>query len=140
MPDPDGGFGDEPHDAKKATLFGVLEDTGARSIGYLYDFGDGWEHTIKIERIVDAEPGALYPRLIDAVGRCPPEDIGGPWGYMEFLEAIADPTHERHAEMAEWHPADFDPKTVDIVHIDQQLATLVKRWTRAKPQPRRKTP
>lgn len=63
VPDPDGGFGDEPHDAKKATLFGVLEDTGARSIGYLYDFGDGWEHTIKIERIVDAEPGALYPRL-----------------------------------------------------------------------------
>ena len=32
VPDPDGGFGDEPHDAKKATLFGVLEDTDARSI------------------------------------------------------------------------------------------------------------
>ena len=139
VPDPDAGFGDEPHDAKKATLFGVLEDTGARSIGHLYDFGDGWEHTIKIERIVDAEPGALYPRLIDAVGRCPPEDISGPWGYTEFLEAIADPARERHAEITEWHPADFDPKAVDIIHIDEQLETLAKRWTRARPATRRKS-
>jgi hypothetical protein len=132
VPDLDGGFGTEPHDAKKATLFGVLEDAGARSIGYLYDFGDGWEHTIKIERIVDAEPGALYPRLIDAVGRCPPEDIGGPWGYMEFLEAIADPKHERHTEMTEWHPADFDPNALDISHVEQQLAILAKRWSRTR--------
>src|SRR3546814_3109877 len=64
---------------------------GAKTLKYLYDFGDGWEHTIKIERLVDAVPGVIYPRLIEATGRCPPEDIGGPWGYGDFLEAIADP-------------------------------------------------
>lgn len=42
-----------------------------------------------------------YPRLIEASGRCPPEDVGGPWGYGELLEAIADPKHERHAEFKE---------------------------------------
>jgi pRiA4b ORF-3-like protein len=36
----------------------------------------------------DAEPDLIYPRLIEATGRCPPEDIGGPWGYPEFLDAI----------------------------------------------------
>jgi hypothetical protein len=24
---------------------------------------------------------------------------GGPWGYAELLEAIDDPTHERHADL-----------------------------------------
>jgi hypothetical protein len=54
---------------------------GTKTLKYLYDFGDGWEHTIKIERLTDPEPGTFYPRLIEAKGRCPPEDIGGPWGY-----------------------------------------------------------
>src|SRR5258708_17861443 len=38
----------------------------------------------------------------------PPEDVGGPWGYDEFLEAIADAQHERHKELLEWCGGDFD--------------------------------
>ena len=78
-------------DARKARLGAVLEDVGTKTLKYLYDFGDGWEHTIKIERLIDLEPGVLYPRLVEVSGRCPPEDVGGPWGYGEFLEAIKDP-------------------------------------------------
>ena len=77
------------------------------SSGHLYNFGDGWEHTVKVERIADAVPGLAYPVLIDAVGRCPPEDVGGSWGYAEFLDALADPAHENHAEMKEWAGEDF---------------------------------
>ena len=69
-PDPD--FGDGPLDASKARLIDVLEDVGARSLKYLYDFGDGWEHTIKVEQLADPKPGVLYPRLIEVSGRCPP--------------------------------------------------------------------
>jgi hypothetical protein len=47
--------------------------------------------------------------LIEAKGHCPPEDIGGPWGYGEFLEAIVDPSHERHRELKEWFADDFNP-------------------------------
>lgn len=73
----------------------------------------------------------MTPRLVDATGRCPPEDIGGPPGYEEFLEAIADPDHERHAEIAEWHGTDFNPETVDVAVIEREFAVLAKRWTRA---------
>jgi len=100
VPDPDGGEG--PLDTRKTRLLDVLQDTGAKTLKYLYDFGNGWEHTIKVERIKDPMRGLTYPLLIDAVGRCPPEDVGGPWGYTEFLEAIADPKHESHAEMVQW--------------------------------------
>ena len=98
---PSPGWPDGPLDARKARLADVVEDVGTRTLRYIYDFGDGWEHTIKIERLGDPEPGVAYPRLIEARGRCPPEDVGGPWGYGELLEAIADPKHERHAEFKE---------------------------------------
>jgi len=87
-------------DARKARLDKVIEDIGIKTLRYIYDFGDGWEHTIKIEQLTDSELGELYPRLIAATGRCPPEDCGGPWGYAEFLDAIRDPAHERHAASA----------------------------------------
>jgi hypothetical protein len=76
MPEP--GWGGGPIDARKARLIDILQDTGAKTLKYLYDFGDGWEHTAKIERIGDAVPDLTYPLLIDATGRCPPEDVGAP--------------------------------------------------------------
>jgi hypothetical protein len=76
VPDPD--FEGGPLPAAKTTLFDVIEDTGARTIHYLYDFGDGWDHAVRIERIGEPDPQTLYPQLVAATGRCPPEDVGGP--------------------------------------------------------------
>ena len=137
LPDPD--FGDGPLDAKKARLADVLEDAGTKTLKYLYDFGDGWEHTVKVERIADAAPSTAYPVLIEATGRCPPEDVGGSWGYAEFLDAIADPAHENHAEMKEWVGEPFDPKTVDVEALAEDVAALAKAWTR-KPATKHKRP
>jgi Plasmid pRiA4b ORF-3-like protein len=128
VPDPD--FGDGPLDARKARLVDVIEDTGVRSLKYLYDFGDGWEHTVRIERVTEPIPGISYPRLIDAVGRCPPEDVGGPPGYAEFLDALADPDHEQHAENLQWIGGHFDPRAVDLERLTRNLAALAKRWSR----------
>ena len=131
-PFPDQDSGGDFLDARKVRLSEVLEDVGTKTLKYLYDFGDGWEHTIKIERLIDPEPGTLYPRLIEAKGRCPPEDIGGPWGYAEFLEAIADPKHERHRELKEWFADDFNPHVVDVDWLAEDVAALAQRWS---PQP-----
>jgi hypothetical protein len=106
---------------------------------YLYDFGDGWKHTIKVERLIDPESGVLYPRLIAAKGHCPPEDVGGPWGYGEFLEAIADPSHERHNELKEWFADDFNPHVVDVDWLSQDVAELAQRWSRQPAVKRRRS-
>ena len=130
LPDVDGGR--DFLDARKAKLDDVLADVGAKTLRYVYDFGDGWEHTIKVERLADPEPGALYPRLTEASGRCPPEDVGGPWGYAEFLEAMNDPRHERHAELAGWiDEKEFDPTAVDSDRRAQSVAALAQHWARA---------
>ena len=89
MPHPD-GFYDGPMDAKKMTLEKLLDQTATRTIQYVYDFGDDWDHSIRIERVGEATQGVTYPRLLKAAGACPPEDVGGAWGYEEFLEALAD--------------------------------------------------
>jgi hypothetical protein len=135
-PDPD--FGDGPLDASKARLVDVLEDVGARSLKYLYDFGDGWEHSVRIERITDAMPGIAYPRLIEAAGRCPLEDVGGPWGYREFLDAITDPNHREHAERLQWIGGHFDPTDPNVEVLAQAVHSLAKKWTR-RPSARRRS-
>jgi hypothetical protein len=138
-PYPDMFGGDDFLDARKARLGDILEeDIGTKKLVYLYDFGDGWEHTIKIERLFDPEPGALYPRLIEVTGRCPPEDCGGPWGYAEFLEAIKDPKHERHPELTEWIGDDFDPDDDQAASLTAEVDALARKWSR-KPAGRRAT-
>jgi hypothetical protein len=83
-------------------------------IDYEYDFGDGWQHTIALEEVTDAEPGVRYPRCIDGDRACPPEDVGGVWGFADFVEAVTNSDHERHEEFLEWNgpfdPTDFDAK------------------------------
>ena len=59
-------------DASKARLDEVIEDVGTKTLRYIYDFGDGWEHAIKIERLLDPQPGAAVQRFIRAV-----DDAGG---------------------------------------------------------------
>jgi hypothetical protein len=137
LPSPD--WPDGPLDARKVKLIDVLEDAGTKTLRYLYDYGDGWEHTIKVERMIPADTNIAYPRLIEASGRCPPEDVGGPWGYDEMLEALADRDHERHAEIREWVGDDFDPHAFDAEPLKANVAALAKRWSRKpaakKPRP-----
>jgi len=135
-PYPDADWSGDFLDARKARLGNVLEDIGKKKLVYLYDFGDGWEHTIKVERLTDPEPDVLYPRLIQVSGRCPPEDCGGPWGYAELLEAIKDPKHERHAELVEWIGDDFDPNTDQAEWLIAEVHALAKTWSR-KPAAKR---
>ena len=77
---------------------------------YEYDFGDSWQHEILFEGRVEAKPGQVYPICHGGHRACPPEDVGGIWGYADFLEAIADPDHDQHHEMKEWVGGKFDPE------------------------------
>src|SRR3954454_5169684 len=128
VPDPNGDFlGSSRHPASRTTLAQLVAQTRNKTFKYVYDFGDDWQHTVKLEAIAAPEPEAVYPRLISAKRGCPPEHTGGPWGYAEYLEAMAAPNHERHAEMLEWCGPDFDPNAVDEAAIRKQLNRLTPR-------------
>ena len=82
----DDDFGIDARDSTRATLAKVLAEPRFKVLRYNYDFGDDWHHTIKVERRFAPEMWDEYPKLIDAKGRCPPEDSGGAWGYAELLD------------------------------------------------------
>ena len=124
---------DNPLDASKTTLSEVIEDTGARTFHYMYDMGDAWDHTLKIAAFDEAIPHLGYPFLTNADGRCPPEDCGGAFEYMELLEALKDPAHERYEEAVEKLSSDFDPKTAPFKELSDAVDSFaVRRAPRIK--------
>jgi len=137
IPDPDGIY-DGPLDASRARLGAALAGAGRKTFEYLYDFGDGWSHRVKVEKITPAEKASAFV-LIEAVGRCPPEDCGGPPGYERLLEILADPDDEEHDDMLAWCGGPFDPTRVDLPALQADLDRLARRSaprTRAsRPQP-----
>lgn len=107
----------------------TLTAPAARSkISYVYDFGDGWDHQVLVEKLLDRQPGTKYPRCIGGRRAAPPEDCGGIGGYEELLETLADPTHPEHAEMLEWLGLDnaerFDPAAFDKQAVTESLPPI----------------
>ena len=76
---------------------------------YEYDFGDGWMHEIRFEGRPESTESRQAPACLAGERACPPEDVGGAWGYVDFLEAIADRHHERYEELREWLGRKFNP-------------------------------
>jgi hypothetical protein len=132
-PDPDESFMGQPTTASESTarLFRVLGKAGAKAV-YSYDFGDGWEHRITVEKVLAPEPGRAYPACIDGKRRCPPEDCGGVYGFYSLLESIGDPEHEQYAEMIDWLGENFDPEAFSIDEVNGRLGYLRRRRSEAE--------
>jgi hypothetical protein len=88
---------------------------------YEYDFGDGWEHQVHLEKILPFDKSETLPRCISGKRSCPPEDVGGPWGYKDFLKAIGDTGHLEHEEMMEWVGGEFDAELFDLETVNKTL-------------------
>jgi Plasmid pRiA4b ORF-3-like protein/LexA DNA binding domain len=96
-------------------------------MGYEYDFGDGWQHEVVLEKVTESEPGIRYPRCIDGARACPPEDIGGVYGFADFVEAIANPRHGEHDDYLEWH-GPFDPTEFDAARATRRMRKGLPTW------------
>lgn len=119
--DSDFGFGDPPKPTSRARLAKCL--AGLKTFRYTYDFGDNWIHKIKVEKTLQSA-GAPAVQCTGGANACPPEDIGGVWGYAHFLQVIADPSHPEHEEMLEWHDGPLDPSAFDLAGINARLLSI----------------
>ena len=120
----DSMFGtDADYDEAETRLYEVLGRVKAKG-RYEYDFGDGWRHEILIEKILALDPTLLYPLCVAGARAAPPDDCGGPWGYADALEALANPTHSEHEDRLEWFGEGFDPEAFDLEGVNNRLAFL----------------
>ncbi|MFH1127292.1 MAG: plasmid pRiA4b ORF-3 family protein [archaeon] len=119
---PDKEFDVDMTDSRRAYISKYLYAENQK-FEYVYDFGDNWQHTIILEKILRKDPNGKYPICIKGKNACPPDDCGGPWGYKELLEAIKNPSHEEHKEMLEWiGGGKFDPEEFDIDDVNEELS------------------
>lgn len=91
---------------------------------YEYDFGDGWEHQILLEKLLPFDDAQALPICVKGKRACPPEDCGGIFGYADLLRTLADPTDPEHQEMLEWLGGPLDPEAFDIDDTNQALTAL----------------
>lgn len=122
-----GGLEPDMEDESKVRLDSFIHGEG-RKFAYEYDFGDDWQHLIVVERIFPYIEGQVLPVCIKGKRACPPEDVGGVWGYEDFIEIMNDPDHEEHEQMAEWYDemygGEFDPEAFDLDEINDRLKNI----------------
>jgi hypothetical protein len=101
-------------------MLGALVPGEKFKFRYTYDFGDTWIHEVLVEKVIDPEPGREYPVCLAGKRACPPEDVGGPWSYPDFADAIVDPAHEEHARWSEWI-GEFDPEAFSVDEVNDKF-------------------
>lgn len=94
-------LGDDFTDEKKVRLNRVISEEKSK-FTYEYDFGDGWGHTILVEKIFRPLDELEHPICLKGKRSAPPEDCGGTGGYYHLLKALRDPNHPEHADMQTW--------------------------------------
>jgi hypothetical protein len=115
-------------DDRKVKVGKVFAKVGSKA-NYEYDFGDGWEHKIECVGRSESSTTEVLPRVISGKNACPPDDCGGPYGYMELVSVLKDPQHKYHDERKEWvqrvtGAKDFNPKTYSVDNANEKLKRM----------------
>ena len=122
---------DDVEDEAGVTV-GELAGLGWKSFAYIYDMGDDWEHTIRIEGVEPIDPARAYPACIAGKRACPPEDSGGPWG-LAANAGGGRPTRATRTtrSIREWL-GEFDPEAFSV----EAAEARVRAWFAPKPRRR----
>jgi hypothetical protein len=111
------------NDAETTTLAMILSG-GLKEFGYVYDFGDSWEHRIIVENVKPAEQQTSYPEFLGGERRCPPEDCGGIPGYYDFLDKITAKQLKKRKAALDWYGGPYDPDDIDEQQIVINLQSI----------------
>jgi hypothetical protein len=114
----------------ESTFLGELVERKGDRLRYDYGSGDGWTHTVTVERILagDQVPAGDGAVCLEGARACPPEDCGGGPGYAHLLAAAADPKHPDHTDALERLGEDFDPESFDPAAVSEALGDLLGSW------------
>lgn len=96
-----------------------LAPAAKRKFIYEYDFGDGWQHDVVVEKILPPDSTFMHPVCLGGANACPPEDCGGMGGYYNLLEILTDPKHPEHDDMKEWIGDDLNAEKFNAKDVNR---------------------
>lgn len=102
---------DDALDDRKIKLRRVLKD--ADRLRYLYDFGDSWQHVIAVETVEPSDVSGTWCEVLDGARACPPEDVGGVPGYLDFLASLQQSESKEGHSTLVWAGGSFNPELFD---------------------------
>jgi hypothetical protein len=130
---------DEQNDSPAdEALVGRIFTPDCKQIVYEYDFGDSWEHLVKLEKRTPGGEQDHVPQCLAGENAAPRDDMGGIPGYYDWLDALRDPAHEMHEQAIEWLGQDFDPARFDLDAANRRLAQAFKPAPKRPRKPRKK--
>ena len=115
-------------DYSNVRISNFVEKHGSKlRMGYEYDFGDSWQHEIILEAVTESAPGVKYPRCVEGERACPPEDIGGVYGFADYVEAITNPKHSEYRDYLDWN-GPFDPAKFSAATATRRMRKGLPTW------------
>lgn len=125
---PVGDFDGDEHDGEKAICLSEMLHDGCKKLIYEYDFGDSWTHRLTVRSFAYKKPVPHLIHCLKAVGACPPENVGGVWGYEQFCDDVHDPKNRSNGDLPDWvsgiagtPEADKWPDRVSVDDINAKL-------------------
>jgi len=107
----------------RTTLISSIPFNEKDTLIYEYDFGDSWNHFIKLEKIIHI--GKIkHPKCIAGKLNTPPEDCGGVPGFYNFVDIMFDKKSRDYKSTKKWYGGDYDPTFIDIAKINENLEKL----------------
>lgn len=128
--DMDADEGDEGLHEKDVRLDQVVAEEGDQ-LCYEYDFGDGWEHVLKVEAVLSEPPDLV--RCTAGRLACPPEDCGGIGGYLELAAWVRSGYDDElvpgvfgdAAQAREWLPYDWHPDHFELAETNTAIVNAM---------------
>lgn len=117
-------------DEMTVTVEDVLPQKGS-TISFEYDFGDGWIHNVRVSSVSDKPLSGEDICVTSGKGACPPEDVGGVWGYAQMLDILSGKTDDpkEKASYEEWlglqEGESYDPEDFDLAIANEDVEDLV---------------
>ena|SRR5215813_2266896 len=129
------GFDDDPRHIRLADFCFRLRERFL----YEYDFGNRWQHDLRVEQVLEAEGKRVYPVCTDGKRAAPPEECGGAemylaqwrhWKYDFLCHRLQDGVGNRKREcFTDGEDEEIPATGYDPDHFDRrQVNTQLRRW------------
>ena len=144
QPSPPGGFvdvfnlGEGRSKGTDEVMIGQILTGDCNQMIYEYDFGDSWNHIVKVEKRTPGGEQNFVPVCLAGLNAAPSDDMGGTDGYCQWVQALRDEDNPMHEEAVDWLGEDFDPERFDLEQVNKRLKSVFKPLPRKPRKPRKK--